>query len=187
MEGISLYAYNKLEHDELSFQKSTILKIISLQEDRNWFKAEQHDHIGFVPKNYIKLKSNYWYVGNMPRLQAENFLLQQHRNCLDGSFIVRDSESAPNTCNFSLSVKYGDKVQHYKIVNSKNKYILWNYMFNSLNELIEFYKVNSIAKNCDLPLKEFLNLRVFKKYVAIKAYVPTRAGEIGFDVKGELS
>ena len=162
------------------------MKIISLQEDRNWFKAELNEKIGFVPKNYIKLKSNYWYVGNMPRMQAEDFLLITHTEKPNGSFIIRDSESAPNTCNFSLSVKYNDKVQHYKIVNTKNKYILWQYLFNSLNELVSFYKQNSIAKDYNLMLKECIFAKNLRKFSAIKSFAPTNGGEIGFDVNEEI-
>lgn len=186
MEGVAIYAYASTEEDELSFQKSDILKIISLQEDRNWFKAELNERIGFVPKNYVKLKANYWYVGNMPRLQAESFLLNNHRDKPNGSFLVRDSESVPNTCNFSLSVKYNNKVQHYKIVNSKNKYILWQYLFNSLNELVSFYKHNSIAKNYPLTLVECIFPKNLRKLRSVRSFVPTNAGEIGFEADEEI-
>ena len=162
------------------------LKIISLQEDRNWFKAELNERIGFVPKNYVKLKANYWYVGNMPRLQAESFLLNNHRDKPNGSFLVRDSESVPNTCNFSLSVKYNNKVQHYKIVNSKNKYILWQYLFNSLNELVSFYKHNSIAKNYPLTLVECIFPKNLRKLRSVRSFIPTNAGEIGFEADEEI-
>ena len=67
MEGQAMFNYNGSAEDELSFQAGNILKIISFQEDRNWFKAELDGRIGFVPKNYIQMKDNYWYMGGMTR------------------------------------------------------------------------------------------------------------------------
>ena len=62
MEGVAMFNYQGSADDELSFQAANVLKIISFQEDRNWFKAELNGQIGFVPKNYIQMRDNYWYM-----------------------------------------------------------------------------------------------------------------------------
>ncbi|XP_038007688.1 GRB2-related adapter protein isoform X2 [Motacilla alba alba] len=83
-----------------------------------------------------------WYAGRISRHLAEERLLQ--RNHL-GAFLIRDSESAPGE--FSLSVSYGKHVQHFKVLRERNgKYFLWEEKFNSLNELVDFYRVTTVAK-----------------------------------------
>ncbi|NWI02529.1 GRAP protein, partial [Tichodroma muraria] len=83
-----------------------------------------------------------WYAGRISRHLAEERLLQ--RNHL-GAFLVRDSESSPGE--FSLSVNYGKHVQHFKVLRERNgKYFLWEEKFNSLNELVDFYRMTTIAK-----------------------------------------
>ncbi|KAI1233655.1 hypothetical protein IHE44_0004094 [Lamprotornis superbus] len=87
-----------------------------------------------------------WYAGRISRHLAEERLLQ--RNHL-GAFLIRDSESAPGE--FSLSVSYGKHVQHFKVLRERNgKYFLWEEKFNSLNELVDFYRTTTIAKEQQL-------------------------------------
>ncbi|KAM3662170.1 GRB2-related adapter protein isoform 1-T1 [Ammospiza maritima maritima] len=142
MESVALYSFQATERDELPFQKGDTLKILNMEDDQNWFKAELFGREGFVPKNYIKVKPHPWYAGRISRHLAEERLLQ--RNHL-GAFLIRDSESAPGE--FSLSVSYGKQVQHFKVLRERNgKYFLWEEKFNSLNELVDFYRMTTIAK-----------------------------------------
>merc|ERR1711879_24711 len=86
-------------------------------------------------------------MGNMSRKAAERFLLNDGENrILDGSFIVRNSSSDKSlTENFALSVRFENKVQHYKIMKSTDrKYLLWVLPFDSINELIKFYVGHTI-------------------------------------------
>lgn len=42
---------------------------------------------------------------------------------------------------------YGDHVQHFKVLQDRSgQYYVWDELFSSLNELVEFYHCNSIAK-----------------------------------------
>ncbi|XP_030085651.1 GRB2-related adapter protein isoform X3 [Serinus canaria] len=100
MESVALYSFQATEEDELPFQKGDTLKILNMEDDQNWYKAELFGREGFVPKNYIKVKPHPWYAGRISRHLAEERLLQ--RNHL-GAFLIRDSESAPGE--FSLSVR----------------------------------------------------------------------------------
>ena len=121
MEGIAQFTYNGTAQDELSFRQGDVLKIISFTEDRNWFKAELNNQTGFVPKNYVRMQPNLWYMGNMTRVDAERFLMRNDANLVDGAFIVRDSESTPNS--FAISVRFQQQVQHYKILrNNEGNY-----------------------------------------------------------------
>lgn len=48
---------------------------------------------------------------------------------------------------FPSSPSYGDQVQHFKVLREgSGKYFLWEEKFNSLNELVDFYRTTTIAK-----------------------------------------
>uniref|UniRef100_A0A8C3QQV0 GRAP protein n=1 Tax=Cyanoderma ruficeps TaxID=181631 RepID=A0A8C3QQV0_9PASS len=149
MESVALYSFQATEKDELPFRKGDTLKILNMEDDQNWYKAELFGCEGFVPKNYIKVKPHPWYAGRISRALAEERLLR--RNHL-GAFLIRDSESAPGE--FSLSLSYGKHVQHFKVLRERNgKYFLWEEKFNSLNELVDFYRTTTISKEQQIFLR----------------------------------
>ena len=52
-----------------------------------------------------------WYFGKSKRIEAEKKLLAPQNE--HGTFLIRDSESRRN--DYSLSVRDGDTVKHYRI------------------------------------------------------------------------
>uniref|UniRef100_A0A8C0PZQ0 GRB2 related adaptor protein n=1 Tax=Canis lupus familiaris TaxID=9615 RepID=A0A8C0PZQ0_CANLF len=91
-----------------------------------------------------------WYSGRISRQLAEEILMK--RNHL-GAFLIRESESSPGE--FSVSVNYGDQVQHFKVLReASGKYFLWEEKFNSLNELVDFYRTTTIAKQRQVFLRD---------------------------------
>ncbi|NXS37322.1 GRAP protein, partial [Pomatostomus ruficeps] len=91
-----------------------------------------------------------WYAGRISRQLAEERLLERNH---PGAFLVRDSESTPGE--FSLSVNYGKHVQHFKVLRERNgKYFLWEEKFNSLNELVDFYRMTTIAREQQIFLRD---------------------------------
>ncbi|XP_051634873.1 GRB2-related adapter protein isoform X3 [Manacus candei] len=150
MESVALYSFQTTEKDELPFQKGDTLKILNMEDDQNWYKAELFGCEGFVPKNYIKVKPHPWYAGRISRQLAEKQLLKRNHV---GAFLIRDSESTPGE--FSISVNYGKHVQHFKVLRERNgKYFLWEEKFNSLNELVDFYRMTTIAKEQQIFLRD---------------------------------
>ncbi|KAG8549678.1 hypothetical protein GDO81_020166 [Engystomops pustulosus] len=142
MEAMAIYNFKTTERDELPFSKGDTLKILNMEDDQNWYKAELYGVEGYVPKNYIKLKPHLWYAGRISRQVAEEILLGRRYT---GAYVIRDSESSPGE--FSISVNYGHHVQHFKVLRERNgTYYLWETKFTSLNELVDYYKSNSIAK-----------------------------------------
>ncbi|XP_075848385.1 GRB2-related adapter protein-like isoform X1 [Microtus pennsylvanicus] len=99
MESVALYSFQATESDELAFNKGDTLKILNMEDDQNWYKAELRGAEGFVPKNYIRVKPHPWYSGRISRQLAEETLMK--RNHL-GAFLIRESESSPGE--FSVSV-----------------------------------------------------------------------------------
>ncbi|KAM9261562.1 GRB2-related adapter protein isoform 1-T1 [Cariama cristata] len=150
MESVALYSFQATEKDELPFRKGDTLKILNMEDDQNWYKAELYGCEGFVPKNYIKVKPHPWYAGRISRHLAEERLLKRKHL---GAFLIRDSESTPGE--FSVSVNYGQHVQHFKVLRERNgKYFLWEEKFNSLNELVDFYRTTTIAKKQQIFLRD---------------------------------
>uniref|UniRef100_A0AAA9SRE1 GRB2 related adaptor protein n=1 Tax=Bos taurus TaxID=9913 RepID=A0AAA9SRE1_BOVIN len=150
MESVALYSFQATESDELAFNKGDTLKILNMEDDQNWYKAELRGAEGFVPKNYIRLKPHPWYSGRISRQLAEEILMKRNHQ---GAFLIRESESSPGE--FSVSVNYGDQVQHFKVLRDPSgKYYLWEEKFNSLNELVAFYRTTTIAKKRQVFLQD---------------------------------
>nr|XP_028691362.1 GRB2-related adapter protein isoform X1 [Macaca mulatta] len=101
MESVALYSFQATESDELAFNKGDTLKILNMEDDQNWYKAELRGVEGFIPKNYIHVKPHPWYSGRISRQLAEEILMK--RNHL-GAFLIRESESSPGE--FSVSVNH---------------------------------------------------------------------------------
>lgn len=63
---------------------------------------------------------------------------------------------------------YGDHVQHFKVLKDKLQcYFIWDEVFTSLNQLVEFYRVNSIAKERTVFLREA------ERLLAVRAHTHT--------------
>ncbi|XP_077061418.1 GRB2 related adaptor protein b isoform X3 [Siphateles boraxobius] len=120
-----------------------------MDDDPNWYTAELLGRRGYVPKNYINVRPHTWFVGGISRQAAENRL----RPLECGAFLIRESESTPGE--FSVSVSYGDHVQHFRVLkDGLGQYFIWDEVFSSLNQLVDFYRINSIAKERTVFLQE---------------------------------
>ncbi|KAM7428012.1 Growth factorreceptor-bound protein 2 [Porites harrisoni] len=150
MEAEAKYRFAASQEDELSFEKGTIVNVLDMDSDKNWYKAEQGNREGWIPNTYITMRAHNWFHGKITRRQAEEALLQLQ---FEGAFLIRESESSPG--DFSLSVRSGDKVQHFKIFkDEEKKYYLWIRKFPSLNQLVDYHKTNSVSKTQHILLNE---------------------------------
>ncbi|NWQ89360.1 GRAP protein, partial [Burhinus bistriatus] len=144
MESVALYSFQATEKDELPFQKGDTLKV--------WRAGGVTSHGGgWVGARVAEPGApRRWYAGRISRHLAEERLLK-HKHL--GAFLIRDSESSPGE--FSISVNYGQHVQHFKVLRERNgKYFLWEEKFNSLNELVDFYRTTTIAKKQQIFLRD---------------------------------
>ncbi|XP_044160603.1 GRB2-related adapter protein isoform X4 [Bufo gargarizans] len=123
MEAMAIYNFKTTERDELPFSKGDTLKILNMEDDQNWYKAELYGMEGYVPKNYIKVKPHPWYGGRISRQVAEEILLNRR---FTGAFLIRDSESSPGE--FSISVKERSSLSRLSTTSSQRK--LQNCHFN---------------------------------------------------------
>ncbi|XP_072319994.1 GRB2-related adapter protein-like [Eucyclogobius newberryi] len=147
MEAVALFSYLSAQRDEVSFSKGEIVKVTDMEDD-SWFAAEVHGKRGYVPENYISLLPHPWFAGSITRADAEQRLRWQDT----GVFMVRESESAPGE--FSLSVSYGDRVEHFRVLEGAGQYCIWEESFCSLNRLLDFYRKHSISMEKPVLLKD---------------------------------
>ena len=78
-----------------------------------------------------------WYNGKIKRIEAEKKLLLDENE--HGAFLIRDSESRRN--DYSLSVRDGDTVKHYRIrqLDEGGFFIARRTTFRTLPDLVEHY------------------------------------------------
>ncbi|XP_075215648.1 tyrosine-protein kinase Src42A isoform X1 [Lycorma delicatula] len=87
--------------------------------------------------SYCVFEDQRWYFGKIKRIEAEKKLLLPEND--HGAFLIRDSESRRN--DYSLSVRDGDTVKHYRIrqLDEGGFFIARRTTFRTLQELVEHY------------------------------------------------
>ncbi|XP_015905981.1 tyrosine-protein kinase Src42A [Parasteatoda tepidariorum] len=139
---VALYDYDARTDEDLSFKKGEHLEILNDTQGDWWFaRSKSTKQEGYIPSNYVaKLKSieaEPWYFGKIKRIEAEKKLLLPENE--HGAFLIRDSESRRN--DFSLSVRDGDTVKHYRIrqLDEGGFFIARRTSFRTLQELVQHY------------------------------------------------
>ena len=89
-----------------------------------------------------------WFFGKIKRAEAEKKLLAP--GSPSGTYLIRDSETMPG--NYSLSIRDGDSVRHYRIrkLDNGGYYITTRAPFTSLSELVEHYSLDADGLCCRL-------------------------------------
>ncbi|XP_050297814.1 growth factor receptor-bound protein 2 isoform X1 [Anthonomus grandis grandis] len=176
MEAIAKHEFVATADDELSFKRGQILKVLNMEDDMNWYRAELDGKEGLIPSNYIEMKPHDWYYGRITRSDSERLLLNKH----EGAFLIRISETSPG--DFSLSVKCSDGVQHFKVLrDAQGKFFLWVVKFNSLNELVEYHRTSSVSRSQDVKLRDMVADEVSCYLVqALYDFTPQEVGELEF-------
>lgn len=142
---------------EMGFKKGDTLRILNYGDDIQWYNAEMDNKSGLVPGNYIHIDVPSWYFGRISRSVAETTL---QSNQPEGAFLVRLSESSPN--DFSLSVKCGSQVQHFRILKDAEKqYFLWTSRFSSLNKLVDYYRNETVSRTSQIFLRDMDTTETF--------------------------
>lgn len=90
------------------------VRVLSYNKSGEWCEAHAGSgEVGWVPSNYItpvnSLEKHSWYHGPISRNTAEYLL----SSGINGSFLVRESESSPGQR--SISLRYNGRVYHYRI------------------------------------------------------------------------
>uniref|UniRef100_UPI00398F0612 tyrosine-protein kinase FRK n=1 Tax=Pristiophorus japonicus TaxID=55135 RepID=UPI00398F0612 len=141
---VALYDYSARTPEDLSFEAGERLEVTDQSLD-NWWLARSlkqgAGRQGYIPSNYVALdrsiEAEPWFFGGIKRVDAEKQLLMAGNR--SGSFIIRESESKIG--DFSLSVRDGDTVKHYKIrrLDGGGFFIARRATFHTLVELVDNY------------------------------------------------
>ncbi|XP_049826903.1 tyrosine-protein kinase Abl isoform X12 [Schistocerca gregaria] len=120
------------------------VRILSYNKSGEWCEAHSASgQVGWVPSNYVtpvnSLEKHSWYHGPISRNAAEYLL----SSGINGSFLVRESESSPGQR--SISLRYEGRVYHYRISeDSEGKvYVTTESKFNTLAELVHHHSMHA--------------------------------------------
>ncbi len=71
----------------------------------------------------------------------------------------------------SSLTSYGDHVQHFKVLKDRDGYyFVWEEIFPSLNQLVDFYKTNSIAKERTVFLRDTDHTLMVRQHLHMQLY-----------------
>ncbi|CAH0577698.1 unnamed protein product [Chrysodeixis includens] len=139
---VALYDFQAGGENQLSLKKGEQVRIKSYNKSGEWCEAHTlAGGVGWVPSNYVtpvnSLEKHSWYHGPISRNAAEYLL----SSGINGSFLVRESESSPGQR--SISLRYEGRVYHYRInEDSDGKvYVTSESKFGTLAELVHHHSV----------------------------------------------
>ncbi|XP_030598348.1 tyrosine-protein kinase ABL1 isoform X1 [Archocentrus centrarchus] len=136
---VALYDFVASGDNTLSITKGEKLRVLGYNHNGEWCEAQTRNGQGWVPSNYItpvnSLEKHSWYHGPVSRNAAEYLL----SSGINGSFLVRESESSPGQR--SISLRYEGRVYHYRINTASDSklYVSSDSRFNTLAELVHHH------------------------------------------------
>jgi len=142
---VALYDFQAGGENQLSLKKGEQVRILSYNKSGEWCEAHSVlGNVGWVPSNYVtpvnSLEKHSWYHGPISRNAAEYLL----SSGINGSFLVRESESSPGQR--SISLRYEGRVYHYRIqlgVEDNFYFVTAESRFPTLAELVHHHSIHS--------------------------------------------
>uniref|UniRef100_A0A8C4QV27 Tyrosine-protein kinase n=1 Tax=Eptatretus burgeri TaxID=7764 RepID=A0A8C4QV27_EPTBU len=139
----AMFDYHARTNEDLDFKRGDDLYIID-RSKCSWWLAQVvgSDRKGYVPSNYLAQKSDLraslWFFGKLSRVEAEKLLKTPPNK--KGSFLIRESETIPNS--FALSVSSEWQIRHYRIFPMDNQRVCISRKrtFENLDTLVAFYQ-----------------------------------------------
>ncbi|XP_070589484.1 tyrosine-protein kinase FRK isoform X2 [Erythrolamprus reginae] len=151
---VALFPYQARTEDDLSFQPGDKLEVLDTSQEGWWFAnllvenglARPGQKLqGYIPANYVapdqSIEAEPWFFGAIKRADAEKQLLYHENET--GAFLIRESESQKGE--FSLSVRDGGTVKHYRIKRMDNGdfFVTRRATFHTLNAFVMHYSKSS--------------------------------------------
>lgn len=141
---VALYDFQSGGENQLSLKKGEQVKVVSYNRTGEWCEAQgRSGQVGWVPSNYVtavnSLEKHSWYHGPIARNAAEYLL----SSGINGSFLVRESESSPGQR--SISLRCEGRVYHYRINEDSDAkvYVTSDWRFNTLAELVHHHSLHA--------------------------------------------
>ncbi|XP_028936974.1 tyrosine-protein kinase ABL2 isoform X1 [Ornithorhynchus anatinus] len=136
---VALYDFVASGDNTLSITKGEKLRVLGYNQNGEWSEVRSKNGQGWVPSNYItpvnSLEKHSWYHGPVSRSAAEYLL----SSLINGSFLVRESESSPGQ--LSISLRFEGRVYHYRINTTADGkvYVTTDSRFSTLAELVHHH------------------------------------------------
>ncbi|CAH1785799.1 unnamed protein product [Owenia fusiformis] len=141
---VALYDFAAGGDNQLTLVKGDQVHILGYNKTSEWVECKNKTgKLGWVPSNYIapvnSLDKFSWYHGQVSRNAAEYLL----SSGINGSFLVRESESSPGQR--SISLRYEGRVYHYRISEDSDGkvYVTTEHRFYTLAELVHHHSMHS--------------------------------------------
>lgn len=130
--------------NQLSVKKGELIRLVNVDDKKIWCEGQnKHGEIGWLPYAYIVSHDSLfkfdWYHGQISRHRAEYLL----NSGINGSFLMRESESAPGQ--HSLSLRYDGRVYHYRVYFDENEmvYVREEAKFKNVEDLVAYHSQES--------------------------------------------
>ncbi|XP_050743866.1 uncharacterized protein LOC108024268 isoform X2 [Drosophila biarmipes] len=135
----SCHPFHTIANSSVIDQSTTTTKSFEKTSTTLAKKGKSRRLSEFTHGEFLNEKS--WYFRKIKRIEAEKKLLLPENE--HGAFLIRDSESRHN--DYSLSVRDGDTVKHYRIrqLDEGGFFIARRTTFRTLQELVEHYSKDS--------------------------------------------
>uniref|UniRef100_A0A8D0CLL0 Vav guanine nucleotide exchange factor 3 n=1 Tax=Scleropages formosus TaxID=113540 RepID=A0A8D0CLL0_SCLFO len=137
----------------LHIQVGDVIELMSADPHGTWWQGKilPTRDAGFFPSDAVKpcpcvpkpvdLSTQPWFAGPMERLQAEAELINRGNS----TYLVR--HRSKESTEYAISIKYNNDVKHIKILKRDCCfYIAENKRFQSILELIDYYKHHSLKE-----------------------------------------
>ena len=141
---IAIHDFTSGGENQLSIRSGEELIILRYNDTGEWCEGQLlNGQMGWVPSTYIKpvnsLEKHSWYHGQISRNAAEYLL----SSGINGSFLVRESESSPGQ--LSISLRYDGRVYHYRVsmTTDSKYYVSSENRFSTIAELVHHHSVNA--------------------------------------------
>lgn len=122
--------------------------MLGYNQNGEWSEVRSKNGQGWVPSNYItpvnSLEKHSWYHGPVSRSAAEYLL----SSLINGSFLVRESESSPGQ--LSISLRYEGRVYHYRINTASDGKVEPSFMKWTLSH-VSYQLCLTNSNTCCLP------------------------------------
>lgn len=137
---IAIHDFQAAGSNQLTIRTGEELAIIRFNDTEEWCEGQaRNGNIGWLPSSYVKpvnsLEKHSWYHGPISRNAAEYLL----SSGINGSFLVRESESNPGQ--LSISLRFDSRVYHYRVSHAPDgkMYVSTDNRFTSIAELIHHH------------------------------------------------
>lgn len=141
---VAIHDFHAAGSNQLSIHSGEELAILRYNDTKEWCEGQaRNGSVGWIPTSYVKpvnsLEKHSWYHGTIGRNAAEYLL----SSGINGSFLVRESESSPGQ--LSISLRFDSRVYHYRVSDAPDgrMYVSSENRFFTIAELIHHHSVHA--------------------------------------------